>query len=156
MRWLDRLIGLLEEELALLEEMRGLLAEERDAIVSSDYSRLLSIAKRKETLGVRHKLVEEARLSCLKKAGKEGYTVSQLMEELAPSDRARLEKLSERLKEAAENLIWENKRNALLLNKAIELNRDLMRIFSSCYSLSYGPNGNLCSDYSGGKLRLRG
>ncbi len=154
--WLDRLIGLLERELALVNEMRELLAQERQAIVANDTSSLLKIAKKKETLGMKQKILEEARLSCLKNAGKEGYTVSQLMEELAPRERERLQDVCSRLKTSVERLMWENKRNALLINKAMELNNELYRIFSSAYGLSYGPDGSLSADFQNGNITLRG
>ncbi len=155
MRWLERLISILDRERKLIEEMILLLERERKAIVDGDMDGLLSIAKEKETLGTKHKMLEEARALCLKNAGKEGRTVSQLMEELAPHEASRLKEAVEGLKAAVERLGWENKRNLLLINKAMELNSELLRIFSPLYSLSYRPDGTLNTDFNGG-LQIRG
>ncbi len=156
MRWVDRLIGILREQQSLVEQMIALLRQEREAVVSGDVSRILSVAKRKETLSTKQRLLEEAREACLKNAGKEGYTLSQLMEELAPHDRERLREAKAHLQEALDRLLWENKRNLLLINKAMELNRELLKLFTDSVGLSYDSNGVVSTDYNGGSLEFRG
>ncbi len=156
MRWLERLIEILEEEIALIKGMRELLAKEREAVIDNDVDALLKLAKQKETLAMKHRLLEEARISCLRKAGREGYTLSQLREELAPSYKKLLDPVVSRLQDEVERLMWENKRNALLINKAMQINSELIKLFSPFYSLSYNRDGTLSSNFDSGGLQLRG
>lgn len=147
MRWIERLIQILREEIELFREMRRLLSEERRAIVEGDTNRLLEVVKLKETLAMRHRLLEEAKTSCLKKVGKEDYTLSQLMEELAPNDRELLDPIVTQLRGELENLLWDNKRNTLLIHKAMEINSELIKLFSPFFSLSYNHNGTLSTNF---------
>ncbi len=155
MRWLGNLIGILKDEIALFEEVIGVLQEERKAVVENDLNGIFATNKKKENLSARQKLLDEALASCLKKAGKEGYTLSQLMEELAPSERSKLEGVVSRLQDVLDRLSWENKRNMFLINKAMEINQDLIRLFSPAYSLSYKPDGSLHTDFTS-RLQIRG
>ncbi len=154
--WVKNLIEILEEEIQVFEIMLLLLEKEREAVIEGDISKLINITKEKETLAIREKLLEEARISCLTKANKRGVTLSKLIEEAHQDERVVLEDVQKRLKDVVEKLLWENKRNSFLITKAIELNQDLIRLFSPAYSLSYKPNGKLDEAGFKGNFQARG
>ncbi len=154
--WVKNLVEILEEEIRIFESMLELLGRERKAIVEGDISGLVSITKEKETLAVREKLLEEARISCLEKANRKGATLSRIIEEAQEDEKPALEDVRRRLSQVVDRLLWENKRNSFLITKAIELNQDLMRLFSPIYSLSYKPNGSLDKAGLRGNFQTRG
>ena len=154
--WVKNLVDILEEEIQIFETMLLLLERERNAIIDGDLSELISITKEKETLSIREKLLEEARLSCLSKANKRGITLSKLIEDAEADEKAILEDVHKRLKDVVEKLLWENKRNSFLITKAIEFNQDLIRMFSPAYSLSYKPDGKLDDAGIKGSFQIRG
>ncbi|NPA15222.1 MAG: flagellar protein FlgN [Deferribacteres bacterium] len=154
--WIKNLVDILEEEIGILEGMLALLERERKAIIEGNISELVTITKEKETLSIREKLLEEARISCLEKANRKGVTLSRLIEEAQEDEKPVLENVQKRLKQVVDRLLWENKRNSFLITKAIELNQDLIRLFSPIYSLSYRPNGNLDRAGLKGSFQARG
>ena len=122
---LEDLAHILGQETEKYEALLRLLRQERGVIIEGDLAALTELIKRKETLLLELKVIQEARVALMSKASAvHGIPLIELtlyrLVDLAPVSHAGVYRsFLDRLTLAATTLTEENSRNAVLLDRSV-------------------------------------
>jgi flagellar biosynthesis/type III secretory pathway chaperone len=124
----EDLVSVLSAQLDLYDQLVALSDAEREALVSREPEVVFDLVRRKETLLLRLRTVEESReLLCLRLARQEGTKAAELtlseIQRRCPEAvlAARLGELRETLRETVKRIQEQNARNAGLCHQGIDL-----------------------------------
>ena len=129
---IEELSSILTQELMLYEQVREMLGAEREALVSGRPETVLEIVRRKETLLLKIRTLDESRrLICLRLAKAWRVPVSEVdlreaERRAEPKTALRLSDLRRRLTECLDKLRQQNDMNALICRNGTELIRQVV------------------------------
>ncbi len=145
------LVALLAQEAAEYRQLLALLEDEERALRSGDSGRVAELTKRKETLALELKVLEEARATLMERLSArlampvESVTLTRLLDivpaALAPS----LSELRDELTDLTGRLFEANRRNGFLLERSLAHVRGALSLLTSLvtHPATYEPNGQL-------------
>jgi len=150
------LIEILNSQKKLYSELLSLLKYERETVGSWDADGTFELAKKKDTLVYKEKLLDEARNTAVRKisrsAGKEMMTVSEIIEELDDEEaidtlcgiRAELLKLAKKIKDENDSLKILYKTNIGFVNDLFtQLGLDNRPVYSNNKTVGAAKNSSL-------------
>jgi len=137
----DELAQVLRQEMGCYERLLSLLHQEKTFLIKGDLEGLTELLKKKETLGLEVKLLEEARLKLMRKAGnalglQEGaITCSRLVQLAPPSSVPLYQALLGEFKQLIGQVAEVNEQNGMVLEGTLQYTRSLLHLFTT---LAYG------------------
>ncbi len=141
-RLFDELLQVLRQEMGCYRQLLDLLHREKGLLVKGDLEGLTELLKRKETLGLEVKVLEEARLGLLQKVGaalgleERDLTCSKLAQLAPPFYAFRYGALLGEFRELIGQVADLNKQNGVLLEGALQWTRNLLHLFTT---VAWGP-----------------
>jgi flagellar biosynthesis/type III secretory pathway chaperone len=130
------LIAVLTEQLILYEQVRDLAKEERLALISGKPDDVLLLVRRKETLLLKIRTLDESRqIICLRLAKRSdaltpSFTLAELAARAVGEQADQLRDLRDRLSECAEELRVLNETNAAICHNGIDTVRQIVEALS--------------------------
>lgn len=157
---LNRLIGLVEEETDLYGALLSVLQKEKEAVVSSDLKELNEGSKQKESLILKIRILEEQRLTLLKKlADSLGHssqylTLTQVYQVVDEPYSSRLRESSSNLSALVQSIQEVNHTNKALLIHSIELVRGSLSLLHNLIASNpvYHHTGKVQTGDQSGKV----
>lgn len=153
------LLDILGEELRLFHECRALLEEERHSLATLSIDRIYEGAKRKETLALQVRLLEDARkTSCQSLSRQYGLgaecSLAQLSRKFPPGERRKLINLRRQLREQAALISRYQEDNRLLVDSShhwIHLAINVLRSLGADpgSQRTYNPSGEMAGGWRG-------
>ena len=129
---IEELVTVLSGQLDLYGQIRDLLGEERDALVSGRPDTVLDVVRRKETLLLKIRTLDESRqLICLRLAKRWGMPapslgIGEVAQHAEAGHAARLEDLRSRLRECLEDIRGLDEKNAAICRNGADMVRQVM------------------------------
>jgi hypothetical protein len=158
-----QLLSVMEQEAVLYQALLENLAEETRRLVSNDAKGVLEVSRRKDTIALQIRSLEESRLLIVEKlsrdlpSGAEPPTIAALSGRAAEPLRGALLEVRDRLKTIVENVEAMNSRNRVLaenslrlLHGSVEALRDQLRPAPA--TAGYGPSRRGPSQGRGGGI----
>ena len=150
----NQLIELLEQETFLYRDLLAILRDETDRLVANDAMGLLKVTRRKDTIALRIRSLEESRYLLMEKFGAalgrpgDGLTVSDLCAVAPEALRDRLCPVRDTARAVVEKATALNTRNGRLAESSMRLLHGAMetlhqQLRSACQVVhGYGPRKN--------------
>lgn len=148
---LHDLVALLSQEAAEYRQLLTLLEDEERALLAGESGRVVELTKRKETLALEIKVLEEARATLMGRLAAEltvpveSVTLTGLLD-LAPADEVpSLRELRDELSDLTRRLFETNRRNGFLLERSLAHVRGALALLTSLVTQqpTYEPTGRL-------------
>lgn len=148
---LHDLVALLSQEAAEYRQLLTLLEDEERALLAGESGRVVELTKRKETLALELKVLEEARATLMGRLAAElavpveSVTLTGLLD-LAPADEVpSLRELRDELSDLTRRLFETNRRNGFLLERSLAHVRGALALLTSLVTQqpTYEPTGRL-------------
>jgi len=159
------LFEILAEELRLLRECRALLEEERHSLAALSVERIYEGTKRKETLALQIRLLEEARKTLCQKLSREyglraESSLVQLCRKFPQAERRKLLDLRRQLREQGALISRCHEDNRFLVDSSyhwIQLAINVLRSLGADQrsQRTYNPTGEMSGTYRGRILDRR-
>jgi len=123
----SQLASVLSQETALYGALLEILGEEARLLVANDTDGIAAVSRRKDTLALQIRSLEESRLLLVDKLARfiqrpfEGLTLAEIVETAPEAQRGLLAETRERLKSVVERVEAHNDRNRLLVENSLSL-----------------------------------
>ena len=148
---LHDLVALLSQEAAEYRQLLTLLEDEERALLAGESGRVAELTKRKETLALELKVLEEARATLMSRLAAElavpveSVTLTGLLDLAPASVVPSLRELRDELSDLTRRLFETNRRNGFLLERSLAHVRGALALLTSLVTQqpTYEPTGRL-------------
>jgi len=145
MQNINDLMDILRSQETVYSEMLSILIQEREAVTKWDSEKTLELAKLKDTLAYKEKILDEAFVGCLKKiqkeTGRDDIKVEDIASEFAGEFKEEMTELRLKLLELAKGVYEQNNSLKILYKTNISLIEGVFGRFGLAGKTTYGISG---------------
>lgn len=157
---LDKLLRILEEQVAIFKTLLTILKEEESAIVLSDFKMLNEILKKKEDEVLKHRFLEVKREKIIQKitpymgVSASDLTLSNLAKRIDEPYARQLRECCDELEKLMQAIHTINRKNKTLVERSLQLVKDSLSLLDNIITPSpvYYNTGRLTNSDQGGRV----